>query len=153
MEDKPHARGKELERVLNDLFRAFGVLVREDFKRRDLDTHEVLEQVDGVIEFDGALYLVEMKWLKEPVGVAQFAPHVMRLFNRANTRGIFISASEFTTPVVTECAGFLNQRTMFLCSLKEIVLLLQRQSDLVAFLKAKSQAAMLDKNPFLEVLG
>ncbi|AJY28806.1 hypothetical protein BTM_3183 [Burkholderia thailandensis 34] len=30
MDDKPHERGKLLEGVLNDLFRAYGILVRED---------------------------------------------------------------------------------------------------------------------------
>lgn len=152
LDDNPQERGKLLEAALNDLFRAYGILIREDFRRKDPDSSVVLEQVDGVIELDGVVHLVEMKWLKDPVGVAEFAPHLVRLFGRANASGIFIATNGYTEPVIKECANALNQRTMFLCSLQELVLLLQRQDDLVALLKRKSRAAIVEKNPYLEIL-
>ena len=153
MDDKPQVRGKQLESVLNDLFRAYGILVQEDFRRKDPDGPCILEQIDGVIVLDGTLHLVEMKWLRDPVGVADFAPHLVRLFSRANAHGIFISSSDYTEPVIKECASALSQKTIFLCSLKELVMLLQREDDLLAFLRKKSQAAILDKKPFLELLS
>ena len=73
MDDKPQERGKLLEAVLNDLFRAYGILVREDFRRKAPDSSIVLEQLDGVIELDGAIHLVEMKWLKDPWERASFS--------------------------------------------------------------------------------
>lgn len=152
MNDTPQTRGKLLESVLNDLFRAYGIHVREDFARRDPDTSVVLEQIDGVIELDNTLHLVEMKWLKEPVGIAEFAPHLVRLFSRANASGIFISTNGYTEPVIKECANVLNQKTMVLCSLHEIVMLLQRQDDLISFLRRKNRAAIIDKNPFFQLL-
>lgn len=152
LDDKPQARGKQLESVLNGIFRAYGVLVHEDFKRRDPDSSTVLEQIDGVIVLDGVIHLVEMKWLKDPVGIADFSPHLVRLFGRANASGIFISNSEFTEPVLKECANALNQRTMFLCALQEIVMLLQNEGDLLAFLRKKSQAAVVAKQPFLRIV-
>lgn len=152
LDDKPQVRGKLLETVLNGLFRAYGVLVHEDFKRRDPDSSTVLEQIDGVIVLDGTIHLVEMKWLKDPVGIADFSPHLVRLFSRASASGIFISNSEFTEPVLKECANALNQRTMFLCSLQEIVMLLQNEADLLSLLRKKSQAAVIAKQPFLKVL-
>jgi hypothetical protein len=153
MDDRPHERGKLLEAVLNDLFKAYGINVREDFRRKDPDSSVVIEQIDGVIEMDGAIHLVEMKWLNGPVGVGEFLPHLSRLFLRANAHGIFISSSGYTEPVIKECATALAQKTMILCSLQEFVMLLQRQGDLIAFLKRKSQAAIVDKNPFLQILG
>lgn len=153
MDDRPHERGKLLESVLNDLFKAYGIHVREDFRRKDPDSSVVLEQIDGVIELDGAIHLVEMKWLNSPVGVGEFLPHLSRLFLRANAHGIFISSSGYTEPVVKECATALAQKTMILCSLQEFVMLLQRQGDLIAFLKRKSQAAIVDKNPYLQILS
>lgn len=153
MADRPHERGKLLESVLNDLFRAYGVQVRENFVRKPLDSATVLEQIDGVIEFGGKIHLVEMKWLKNTVGVADFGPHLVRVMGRADASGIFISNSEFTQPAITQCAEFLNHRTTFLCSLEEIVMLLQRQDDLLDFLKKKSQAAIIDKQPFLKILN
>lgn len=153
MDDKPQERGKLLEGVLNDLFRAYGILVREDFRRKDPDTSVVLEQIDGVIEIDGAVHLVEIKWLNAPVGTGEFFPHLARLFLRANAQGIFISSAGFTEPVVKECATALAQKTMVLCSLQEIVMLLQRRGDLLSFLKKKSWAAIVDKNPYLQILA
>lgn len=152
MDDKPQERGKLLEVVLNDLFKAYGIHVREDFRRKDPDTGTVLEQIDGVIELDGAIHLVEMKWLNAPVGIGEFSPHLSRLFMRANAQGIFIATNGYTESVLTECKNALNLKTMFLCSLQEFVMLLQRQGDLVALLKKKSQAAIIDKNPYLEIL-
>ncbi|HCT4711348.1 TPA: restriction endonuclease [Pseudomonas aeruginosa] len=153
MDDKPQERGKLLEAVLNDLFKAYGIHVREDFRRKSPDTGTVLEQIDGVIELDGAIYLVEMKWLNAPVGMGEFSPHLSRLFLRANAHGIFIATNGYTEPVLTECKNALNLKTIFLCSLQEFVMLLQRQGDLIALLKRKSQAAIVDKNPYLEILA
>jgi len=152
MDDRPQVRGKLLESVLNDLFRTYSIHVREDFKRRETDRSGVLEQIDGVIELDGEIHLVEMKWLKDPVGIGDFSPHLVRLFGRANVSGIFISTSDYTGPVIRECINVLSHRTVFLCSLKEIVILLQRKGDLIQFLRKKSHAAIVDKNPHLEIL-
>jgi hypothetical protein len=153
MNNQPQERGKLLEVVLNDLFKIYGIHIREDFRRKAPDSALVLEQIDGVIDLNGTIFLVEMKWLKDPIGIAEFSPHLVRLFGRANASGIFISNSGFTEPVLKECAAALNQRTMFLCSLKEIVFLLQRQADLPELLKRKSQAAIVEKNPYLEILS
>lgn len=153
MDKQPQERGRLLEGVLNDLFRAYDIHVRENFVRRTPDSVIVLEQIDGVIELAGTIYLVEIKWLQNPVGVAEFGPHLVRVMNRANVSGIFISNSRYTQSAIAECADFLNLRTNFLCTLEELVNLLQRQGDLVGFLKAKSHAAIIDKKPFLEILS
>jgi hypothetical protein len=153
MDDQPQERGRLLEGVLNDLFRAYDIHVRENFVRRTPDSTIVLEQIDGVIELSGTIHLVEMKWLKDPVGVGDFGSHLVRVMNRANVSGIFISNSRFTQSVISQCAEFLNHRTNFLCSLEEIVSVLQRQGDLVELLRTKSQAAIVDKKPFLEILS
>lgn len=153
MESEPQKRGKLLEAVLNDLFKVYGIHVREDFRRKAPDSSVVLEQIDGVIDLDGAIYLVEMKWLNAPVGIGEFSPHLSRLFMRDNARGIFIATNGYTESVITECANALNLKTIFLCSLQEFVMLLQRQGDLIQLLKKKSQAAIIDKIPYLEILN
>lgn len=153
MDDKPQERGKLLEGVLNDLFRAYGILVREDFRRKAPDTAVVVEQIDGIIELDGTIHLVEMKWLNTAIGIGEFSPHLSRLFMRANANGIFIATNGYASSVLSECRTALSHKTLFLCSLHEIILLLQRKDDLIAFLKRKSQAAIVDKEPFLEILS
>ena len=73
MDEKPQERGRLLEGMLNDLFRAYGIHVQENFVRRSPDSSAALEQIGGVIELNGLIHLVEMKWLKDPVGVGDFA--------------------------------------------------------------------------------
>jgi hypothetical protein len=152
MDDRPKERGKLLEGVLNDLFKTYGIQVKENFVRTPLEGSTVLEQIDVVIDFGGGIHLVEMKWLKDPVAVQDLAPHLVRVMGRADASGIFISSSGFTQPAITQCAEFLNQKTMLLCSREEIVML-QRQGDLVDLWKRKSQAAILSKQPFLKILN
>ena len=67
--------------------------------------------------------------------------------------GVFIAANGYTDAVISECRDVLNLKTVFLCSLREFVLLLQRQGDLTVMLRRKSQAAIVDKNPFVEILS
>lgn len=153
MDSEPQKRGKQLEGVLNDLFRAHGILVREDFKRQDPTGNIVVEQIDGVIEFEGHIYLVEMKWLKSPVGVDDLGAHMMRLFARADARGIFISNSDFTSSAIAECITHSTQKTMALCTLREIVMLLMNECDLAKFLRDKVRAAVIDKKPYVETLS
>lgn len=58
-------RGKQLEGILNSLFESEGILIRESFTIRGDNNEGVIQQVDGAIEVNSHLYLVEMKWWKE----------------------------------------------------------------------------------------
>jgi len=148
----PQARGKTLEDVLNRLFKAFGISVREAFALIGDSGEGTLEQIDGVVEIDGHLYFVEMKWWNSPLGVPEVSQHLVRVYHRAETRAIIISASEFTGPAVATCKEALQQKVVVLCTLQELVMLLERQEDLRTFLQKKVQAAIIEKNPFCQPL-
>jgi restriction system protein len=150
-EPDAHKRGKALEGVLNRLFKTTGVSVREAFMVR-LDGAGVVEQVDGVIELDGHLYLVEIKWWKEPLGPGDVAQHLVRVFSRGHARGVFISASGYTTAAIHSCKELLTRAVFVLCALEEVVMLLDNDGDLREFLKQKINAAILDKNPYHQPL-
>ncbi|MBI3091484.1 MAG: restriction endonuclease [Candidatus Tectomicrobia bacterium] len=146
-----HRRGKALEGVLNSLFEAYGILIREAFSLPGDQGEGVVEQIDGVIELDGHLYFVEVKWWKEPLGVAEISQHLVRVYHRAESRAIIISASDFTAPAVTTCKKALQQKVVVLCTLQEITILLEREGDLREFIKKKAQASIVDGNPYFEV--
>lgn len=151
-ETNPQRRGKALEGVLNDLFRAYDVLVAEDFLRKGDGAVGTLEQIDGVVEIDHQVYLVEMKWWDKPLGPGDVAQHLSRLMLRTGVGGIFISNSDFTASALETCRDFLQQRVLVLCSVREIVDVLNREADLVEMLRAKIRAAKLDRNPFKEII-
>lgn len=144
----PQSRGKMLEAALNNVFRAYGVLIREAFHLVGLEGEGIVEQIDGVIEIRGALYFVEVKWYRDPVGRPEVSEHLVRLMGRAEGRGIFISASDFTAPAVTVAREFLQHKLIALSHLQEIVQLLERQEDLAEFIWKKVQAAQIHKNPY-----
>jgi len=150
-EPDPHRRGKALEGIMNRLFQTYGMLVREAFVLTGDEGEGVVEQVDGVVEIDGHLYFAEMKWWENPLGVPEVSQHMMRVMYRAETRAIVISASDYTAPAIAACKKALQQKVVLLCTLQELVVLLEQQGDLVVFFKRKAHAAQIDGNPFLRL--
>ena len=144
-------RGKSLEGVLNRLFAAAGILIKEAFTLRS-DQNGVVEQIDGVVEVDNFLYLVEMKWWQEDLGPGEVAQHLVRVFYRGHARGIFISNSGYTPAAIESCREALQKSVVVLCKLEEIVFLLESEKTLKDFLKEKINAAIIYKNPFYEPL-
>ena len=141
-------RGTMVEGVLNTLFKVHEIHVRDSFKRMSPVTGRTLEQIDGVIRLDGFLCLIEVKWLSDPVTIEDVAHHLVRVFTRDATRGIFISATPYTEAAVQTCKDALARAVVALCLLEDIVLTLEREGDLSAFLRSKVDAAILEKDPF-----
>ena len=150
MED-PHRRGIVLEDILNRLFRTDGILVRESFTRLGKRGQGVIEQIDGVVEIEGEIYLVEMKWLKDPAGPGDVAQHLVRVLGRNSSRGIFISYSGYTDAAINTCKEALVNAVVVLCTLQEFVLLMESESSLKDFLKEKVRGAIIDKEPLTRV--
>jgi restriction system protein len=148
----PQERGKKLEAVLNRLFQAFGILVREAFHLVGEPGEGIIEQIDGVIDLNGILHFVEVKWYKSPVGTAEISQHLVRLMSRAEARGLFISASDYTGPAISTCRDFLQHKTVALVHLQEIVQMLEQRQELGNFVVEKIRAAQIHKNPYFKPL-
>jgi len=110
----------------------------------------IVEQIDGVIELKGVLHFVEMKWYQKPLGRAEISEHLVRLMSRAEARGIFIAAAEYTEPAIYTAREFLQHKVVGLANLQEIVQLLEQQADLTEFLLKKIHAAQIHKNPYFK---
>jgi len=89
---------------------------------------------------------------QEPVGKAEISEHLVRLMGRAEARGLFISASDYTQPAIHTCREFLQHKIVALCNLQELVFLLEQQGDLADFLTQKLQSAQIHKNPYFKPL-
>lgn len=144
-ETNAQKRGKQLEAILNSLFESEGILVRESFTIKGENNEGVIQQVDGAIEVNSDLYLIEMKWCKQALGPEDVAPHMMRLFERSDVRGIFISASGYTEAAIINIKKALNQKTVVLFTLKELVILLEEESSFESLLKSKILSIKLDE--------
>ncbi len=153
LEGKPQERGILLEKAVNGLFEASEILVKENFKRRDPDNAKIIEQIDGVIELDGNLYIVEMKWVSEKIGVDLISRHLVRLFSRADARGLFISTNGFADTAISQCREALSQKVISLCGVDEIIAVLEAERDLADLIRKKVRAAQLEKEPFIKVFA
>lgn len=146
-------RGKMLEPILNRLFNISGILVSEGFTLNGENKEGIVEQVDGVIQFEGNYYLVEMKWWKDPLGVPDVSQHMVRVYHRGQSRGIFISSSGYTEPAISTCRDGLQNSVFILFELQELVLMLEKNESLADILREKIKAAVLHKNPFFRPLS
>jgi hypothetical protein len=146
----PWRRGRKLEGVLNRLFAAAQILVREAFTLRGSDSEGVIEQIDGVVEIDTSLYLVEMKWHVDQLGPGDVGQHLVRAFTRGGVRALFISSSGFTPAAINTCKDALGKIIVVLCGLEEIVRLLATGTDLREYLRAKIHRAMIEKEPLYQ---
>lgn len=146
--DDPKQRGALLERILNELFDHFGILVTEAFTRTGDEGEGIVEQVDGVVNLDGHLYLVEVKWKKEPLGVDDVSRHLVRTFTREQSRAIVISASGYTDPAISTCKDALARAVVVLCTLEEMVTALDGGGDVKEMLRSKVEAAILRRSPY-----
>lgn len=153
-EQNPHKRGKAIETVLNRYFRFSRILISEAIELKGDAGAGIIEQIDGVIQLRGQLFLVEMKWEKETLGREKIASHLVRVFGRNLAGGIFVSNSEYSEAAVQDCREALRQKTIVLCRLEELVHVIDRDADLTAFLEAKLDAAVIHKNPlFVQPTG
>jgi hypothetical protein len=144
----PYTRGKQLEAVLNNLFAFAGFLVREAFTIKGDEGQGIVEQIDGAVEIDGVLYLVEMKWWDKPIGRQEISPHLVSVYNRGDVAGIFISYSGFSAAAIEDAKNGLGQKVFVLTELQEIVQVIDREGDMKVFFKDKINRAKTDRNPF-----
>lgn len=90
----PHQRGYALERFLNDFLDFEGLSPRKSFRI-------VGEQIDGSFLWSGRTYLVEAKWVKQPVGAASFSSLMYKIEGKtADTRGLFISINGYSDDAI-----------------------------------------------------
>ncbi len=150
-ESDAYRRAQKFEVVLGNLFQAFGIRIQRPFVLRNAGG-AALEQVDGAVFFEGFVYLVEAKWWESPIGTAEVAQHLVRVFTRAEARAIIISASRFTEAAEQECINALTQKVVILWELEEIVLALDRGMDLAKVLQAKIDAATVERKPLKRIV-
>ena len=136
-----------MERALNTLFAIDGILIREAFSIKGKCGEGVIEQIDGLIEIDGQLYLVEAKWWNTTLGPAEVSPHLVRVYGRGGVAyGLFISYTDLTAAARAICRdAILQGRVVVVVKLQEIVELLESDGDIKDWIKQKVRDAIADK--------
>lgn len=133
---------------MGNYFKTFEILVKEDFRRTGESGEGIIEQVDGIVEVDNQIYFVEMKWKKDAISNSDVYQHLGRINYRANARGIFISASGYTSSAIVAAKESLVNNTFVMFDLEEFVKILESEIDFPAYLRLKIQTAIIEKNPY-----
>lgn len=95
LNDSPQTRGFKFEKFLTDLFSVFGLKPRKSFRI-------VGEQIDGSIELDHEIYLIEAKWCNSQISSDALYAFSSKIERKSDwTRGLFISFSGFTEEGIT----------------------------------------------------
>lgn len=142
-------RGKALEIVLNNYFKSYQILVKEDFKRTGESGQGIVEQIDGIVEIDNQIFLVEMKWKKDAIGSDDVYSHLGRIYHRANAHGIFISASGYTPSGISAAKEALVKNALLIMfDLEEFVRVIETETDFMKYIKEKIKTAIIDKDPY-----
>lgn len=152
-ETNAQKRGKSLESVLNGYFKVYEILVKDDFKRLGESGEGIIEQLDGIVEIDNQIFLVEMKWKKESIGSDDIYSHLGRIYHRANAHGIFISASGYSPSGVTAAKEALVKNALLIMfDLEEFVKVIDGEVDFKNYLRDKIKAAIIEKEPYKRII-
>jgi hypothetical protein len=90
MSDEPQARGHHFERLLTELFNAWGMDARGGFCLAG-------EQIDGSFQLNGDTYLLEAKWHRAKTDASTLHAFQGKVSERPDwTRGLFVSFAGFT---------------------------------------------------------
>lgn len=130
----PQRRGYELERLLNETFRAFDVDCRGPFRNTG-------EQIDGAFTLDGTEFLIEAKWQSAPATTPELAIFEAKVGGKLdNTLGLFVSMEGFGNSSVT--LGHQGARPKVLCmDGGDVVAVLEGRITLPLLLARKKQWA------------
>lgn len=136
---EPQRRGYAFESFLQRIFADAGLAPRQPFRN-------VGEQIDGSFVLDNEVYLLEAKWTRSEIGVADLRAFHGKLEKAAWTRGVFISYGGFTEVGLT---AFGPARRMFCVEGRDIYEGLDRQIPWVEILRAKFRHAAETGEPFV----
>jgi len=142
-----HKRGIGFECALNAIFVLDDILVREAFRLTGQRGEGVVEQIDGVIELDGALYLVEAKFWSTNLGVGDVSQHMVRVAHRGGMRGLFVVHPGYSPAAISIVRDSLQQGVFVLATVEELVSLLESEISVAEWLRAKIHHAMIDRDP------
>lgn len=91
----PRQRGYDFESLLSDLFKLFDMEPRLAYSTQT-------EQIDGSLSFDTDDYILEAKWIMEPVSRATADAFAMKVRRKGkNALGRFVAANGFSAAALT----------------------------------------------------
>ena len=139
-------KGYEFEKYLRDLFDAAGLKPRESYRVKG-------EQIDGSIEFNGNVYLVEAKWTGGPVNRSDLVVFADKVSRKSKfTRGIFVSHSGYVENAV-ETYAIGKTPEIILIDMKEMTWALENGIDIEDVISKKVRKLIEEGKIYYNIIG
>ncbi len=132
-------RGRTFETVMNRLFLHARLAATPPFTIYG-ESGKPLEQIDGSIELDGYVYVVEIKWWEGSVEQKELSAFAGKVFMRSGSqvRGLFISASSYTEGAITVAKeAYAKDRAILLLTLRELFDVISGDGDVAELLRRR----------------
>ncbi len=138
----PQTRGYAFENFLKSLFDHSGLDAREPFRVRG-------EQIDGSFQLGSDTYLLEAKWISQPIGVGELHTFHGKIEQKsAWARGLFVSNSGFTEDGLY---AFGRGKRVICMDGLDLYDMLDREIPLIRVLESKVRRAAETGSPFVRV--
>ncbi len=135
-------RGYVLEQLLNSLFKLFDLTPRSPFRRTG-------EQIDGSFVLDRDHYLLEAKWTKSLINLADLRDLDGAVGSSLdNTLGLFISIEGFSKDGITAYLQGTRPRIVCLDG-ADLFMVLEGRIDLADLLQRKKDIAVQKRNIYI----
>ncbi len=143
--DDAQKRGYAFEDFLNYYFTLEGLKPREPFKING-------QQVDGSIELNKSIYLIEAKWKKTKTSKPDVVQFQKKVEERSGiTRGIFISLSGYSDEAINPSG--LGKTKIILVEVEEIKDILNKRVSLKTLLEYKVRLLAEEGKPFYKYVN
>ncbi len=139
-----HARGYAFEQFLNQLFSVHGLQPRQSFKLKG-------EQIDGAIDFNSEIYLLEARWRDQQTGAGDLLSFHAKVSGKAAwSRGVFISYSGFTNDGLEAFSH--GRATNLICfSGQDLYFILENRAGLKEIIQQKVRKAAEEGISYISV--
>jgi hypothetical protein len=143
---KPRKRGFEFEKLFNKICEDQGILLSNSYKTADSE-----QQIDGAVEINSRIFLIESKWEKKATLAASKLFSFLGKINSKieGTIGIFISYNELSENFISAVRNGLRQTCIVIHGEENIMDIIEEKVNLKDFIWYTFQQASTKNRSFV----
>ncbi len=134
------ARGYQLEKLLNELFKLFDLDPKASFRIEG-------EQIDGAFVFENTDFLFEAKWHDELVSTDALDSFAMKVERKFDAKGLFLSVNGFSPEAVPAHSS--GKKVLLLMDGSDLAAIFEGRIDLKELLARKRRHAAHTGNIYI----
>jgi hypothetical protein len=128
---KPTLRGFRLERLFHEIFEENGILLERSFKNTDGS-----QQIDGAIEINNRIFIVEIKWENsKTLAASKLYSFLWKINSKIDgTLGLFISYDELQKNFLDSARGGIKQNCIIIHGEENILPVIRGEASITEYI-------------------